>query len=369
MLGIVTYSAEWVPAVREFNRRLTAGGLDPELRFPEEPKAELPTAPEAPLHQEFFLAVEGGAVRGAYFLTFEPWRVAGQTCTVANYRLPLSEGLVDPAWRGVHLALLRDALKRNPLAYCLGMGSYDRPLPRSLQALKWPMFATPFFFRAVRPGRVLRNLSSLRGSRWRRLALELAAVSGAGWVGLKLAQGWRRKGGSGGRQAELVEEFGAWADALWNRLNNSYQALAVRRTDILNLRYPPADARFLRLRVEGPGGPLGWAVLLATQMRAHKHFGDLRVGTIVDGLAAPEDAGAVVGAAVEELERREVDLIVTNQTHAAWRAACRGAGFLPGPSNRIFAASPALAARLGLWAEARERLHLTRGDGAGPIHL
>lgn len=369
MLSVVPFTAEWRAAVREFNRRLTAGGLDPELRFPEEPKAEFPATAEAPLRQEFFLAVEEGVARGGYFLTFEPWSVAGQACVVANYRLPLSEGLVDPAWRGVSLVLLRDALKRSPLLYCLGMGGYDRPLPRSLQALKWPMFTTPFFFHAVRPVRVLRNLSGLRGSRWRRLLLDLAALSGAGWAGLKLAQGWRRRGGEGAWRAELAPAFGAWADALWGELNNTYQALAVRRAEILNLRYPPADPRFLRLRVDGPAGPLGWAVLLATQMRGHKHFGNLRVGTLVDGLARPEQAGSVVGAAFEELRRREVDLIVTNQTHAAWRRALRRAGFLEGPSNRIFAASPALAARLAPWETYPDQAHLTRGDGAGPIHL
>ena len=110
-------------------------------------------------------------------------------------------------------------------------------------------------------------------------------------------------------------------------------------------------------------------MLLATDMRHHKHFGNLRVGTIVDGLACPEDAPAVVRAATEELKRRQVDLIVTNQTHAAWREAFRRAGYLEGPSNRIFAASVKLGQRLGPWAESQDRVHITRGDGAGPIHL
>jgi hypothetical protein len=369
MLSVITFSAEWSGAVQEFNRRLTAGGLDPDLRFPEEPKAEFPTAPEAPLRQEFFLAVEEGVVRGAYFLTLEPWSLAGRSCVLANYRLPLSEGLVDAAYRGVNLVLLRDALKRNPLLYCLGMGSYDRPLPRSLQALKWPMFATPFFFHAVRPCRVLRNLSALRDARWRRLAFDLAAFSGAGWALLKLALACRRRDRVRERRAKLEPEFGSWADALWEQVNNTYQALAVRDARLLNLRYPPADPRFLRLRVDGPGGPLGWAVLLVTGMVRHKHFGNLRVGALVDGLARPEHAGAVVRAAVEELKRRDVDLMISNQTHAAWRRALQRVGFLAGPSNRIFAASPKLAERLAPWEQAQSGLHLTRGDGAGPIHL
>jgi hypothetical protein len=216
---------------------------------------------------------------------------------------------------------------------------------------------------------VLRNLSSLRDARWQRLALDLAAFSGAGWAGLNLAQAWRRGPQAERFASQVAPEFGDWADALWEQLNNTYQALAVRRAGILKLRYPPGDPRFLRLRVDGPGGLLGWAVLLATQMREHKHFGNLRVGTLVDGLARPEHAGAVVRAAVEELKRRDVDLMISNQTHAAWRRALQRVGFLAGPSNRIFAASPKLAERLAPWEQAQSGLHLTRGDGAGPIHL
>ena len=122
MLSVVPFTAEWSSRVREFNRRLVAGGLDPDLQFPEEPKAEFATTPEAAVYQEFFLAVEEDVVRGAYFLTHEPWSVEGETCMVANYRLPLSEGLVEAAYRGVSLVLVRDALQRQPLLYCRDAG-------------------------------------------------------------------------------------------------------------------------------------------------------------------------------------------------------------------------------------------------------
>ena len=62
-----------------------------------------------------------------------------------------------------------------------------------------------------------------------------------------------------------------------------------------------------------------------------------------------------------------MDLIVSNQLHAAWRKALAGAGFHHGPSNFLFAASPALAARIGDAAD--DELHMNRGDGDGPIHL
>jgi len=91
------------------------------------------------------------------------------------------------------------------------------------------------------------------------------------------------------------------------------------------------------------------------------------VGTIVDCLAPPEDAVTVVRAATRTLESRGVDLIVSNQLHAAWSQALAATGFRRGPSNFLFAASPALAVLLEDAGDGE--LHINRGDGDGPIHL
>ncbi len=138
--------------------------------------------------------------------------------------------------------------------------------------------------------------------------------------------------------------------------------LAERDARTLDQLYPASDPRFLRVRAAG-----GWAVLLDTAMEGHKQFGNIRVGTIVDCLAPMEDAVAVIRTATRTLEQRGVDLIVSNQLHTAWSGALAGAGFRRGPSNFLFAASPALAA---LISEAEDGdLHINRGDGDGPIHL
>jgi hypothetical protein len=76
-----------------------------------------------------------------------------------------------------------------------------------------------------------------------------------------------------------------------------------------------------------------------------------------------------VRAARRELERRRVDLIVTNQAHSAWQAALRDEGFLSGPTNFLFAASPQLAQLLAPFETAQNEFHINRGDGDGPIHL
>jgi hypothetical protein len=74
-------------------------------------------------------------------------------------------------------------------------------------------------------------------------------------------------------------------------------------------------------------------------MSGHKQFGDLRRGSTIDGLCAPEDAALVVDRATRLLEQRGVDLIVSNQAHGAWVGALRRAGFIEGPSNFLVAIS------------------------------
>jgi hypothetical protein len=94
-------------------------------------------------------------------------------------------------------------------------------------------------------------------------------------------------------------------------------------------------------------------------MQWHRQFGDMRLGSIIDCLALPEHAPQVIAAAARVLERRGVDLILCDHSHPAWGAALRGAGFLEGPSNFSFAASPALTGKL----EQGSDLYLMRGDG------
>jgi hypothetical protein len=95
----------------------------------------------------------------------------------------------------------------------------------------------------------------------------------------------------------------------------------------------------------------------------------MRVGSVIDCLARPGREAAVAQAAARFLMRAGVDLMVTNQSHAAWRAAFARAGWLRGPSNFIFAASRKLARRLHPFEEQTARMHVNRGDGEGPTHL
>ncbi|MEO8372335.1 MAG: hypothetical protein ABI806_24325 [Candidatus Solibacter sp.] len=352
-LQILPYTADVAPALREFHARLLAGGAPADQRFPDAGDPLLQPG------SELFVAVDEGKVRGGYILRRQHFTAGRSDVTAAHYRLPLSEGIVDRAYAMLGLRLVRDALAREPRLYAMGMGGWDKPLPQMFKSLKWNMCAVPFHFLVVHPSRFLRHIRPLRTSALRRAVMDAAAVSGAGWLGMKaigMARTPRRE------SCELADRFANWADEVWQRSVGDYALLARRDAATLDALYPASDKRFIRVRVAG-----GWAVLLDTQMRDHKQFGDMRVGTIVDCLAPAESAGAVVRAAAGVLAERGVDLIISNQLHETWSQALLGCGFRLGPSNYLLALSPKFAECTG--GAAQSRFHANRGDGDGPIHL
>jgi len=98
-------------------------------------------------------------------------------------------------------------------------------------------------------------------------------------------------------------------------------------------------------------------------------FGDLRVGSIVDCLADPADAGEVVSAATRFLTQRGVDIVVSNQAHPGWARGFAQNGYAVLADKRLFAASPALQQALTPFDQVSQGLHLTNMDGHGPMAL
>ncbi|HOZ07200.1 MAG TPA: hypothetical protein PKW75_02835, partial [candidate division Zixibacteria bacterium] len=295
----------------------------------------------------------------------------GEVVAVGNYQLPLSEGMIDRTYAAVGPQLLADALRRRPVLYALGLGGFDRPLPQMLAATGWQLKAVPFHFRVCHPQSFLRNLSLLRERPAWRILSDVAAATGVGSIGILSLQASRRKKRArlGRTAAEIVPAFDHWTNGLWESGAGHYSFAAVRRAPELNLLYPAEDRRIHRLQVALDGAPVGWAVVLHTLMKNHNYFGNMHVGTIADCFAAPEQADAVIAAATDYLEERDVDLIVSNQMHPWWCSALANGGFLSGPSNFILATAPALTRRLAAADPAWERLHINRGDGDGPIDL
>jgi hypothetical protein len=362
------YTQDLEPLVRAFNRRLRAGG-EKNWTFPESYTPRYPRLPDKNPYQELFLTCDHGEVRGGYLLTHSLFALHGQIIRIAcGPQLNTSEAIVDPAYGLTGALNVRDALQKQPLLYGLGMGGFEEKQAKLLASMKWPMRQVPFFFKVLKPSRFFANITHLRRTQRNRIILNLARYTGIGWAGIRIAQ-FRPGSRNGWDKVTNCYSFGPCADDIWSRCKDRYSLVALRDSATLNRLYPSSDVRFLRLQISRAGEPIGWAVMLDTQMSGHKHFGNMRVGSIVDCLAEPEMAGLVVPYATAFLEQRGVDLIVSNQANAAWGKAFLAAGYLAGPSNFILALSPMLVTYLRPLESAQDHLHMNRGDGDGPIHL
>ncbi len=315
-MHIQSYTKELEPAVKSFNERLRAGG-QAYWSLPESHVPKLPQLQNRNPYEEFFVMVDGTEIRGGYLLTHRRFALQGETMSVAcGPQISVSESIVNRRYGMIGAVQARDALERQPVMYALGIGGISKPLARLLAAMRWTLRTAQF--RLPRSVRV---------------------------------------------EAHVVAEFGAWADPIWEECSCDYYFVAARDGGTLNLLYPPSDARFLRLRISRAGEDLGWVVMLDMQMSEHRYFGNMRIGVIVDCLAAPRNAYHVVSSATRLLESRGADLIVTNQLNSAWCKAFFCASFLKGPSNFILALSPMLADKLRPLEATKNSIHMTRGDG------
>ncbi len=368
-IEIQPYTAAREVAVKKFNQRLKQAGVT--FQFPEHSESTwLPKGAHDSLYEEYFLACEDDAVRGGYILKHQLFSLNGAITPMGSLHLPLSEGVINPAYSKIGVMLVMNALKRQPLLFALGMGSMTNPLPQLLKAAGWRLLPLPFYFRVVNPSAFLKNIQYLRRNRIFSVALDTLAVTGLGTLGVHAVNALRTiPARFRATTAEPIREFGAWTDDIWESGKDQCRLVAVRDRSALNHLYPATKERFVRLKISHDRRPVGWCVLLNTCMRGNKYFGNMRVGSLADSFSLPGYEGAVVWAARQFLEQRGVDIIVSNQSHQRWCEALRHCGFRTATSTFIFAASVKLTA-VAIPSDTLQRVnHFNRGDGEGPTHL
>jgi hypothetical protein len=377
-ISIVAHEMSFKEGVLGFNARMRAGGskfgfyVDPEPTWI--PKRDSGQR----VWREYYLAIEDGRdVRGGYALKPQQWWINGQLRTVTDWQGPFSEGAISNRYGALGLRMLRDMLKKQPLLYSWGHGGEDQAIVQLLEKLQWQLHPTPFLFRVVRPFHFVRNNRYLREDAKKRAALDILAFTGLASMGGRLVNAALRikSGRRFTARAELVPEFGTWADAIWERAKHDYAALAVRDASAMNTLLPPGEKQHewseqLRLRVRGSNGQdLGWAIVCSRKMEDHHRFGSLHVGTLVDYVAPVEHAGEVVHAGFDFLRARGAELVIANQSDPRWIRAFEDNAFLRVEGRRLFCAAPPLMEAFGSWTSTKDRLFLTNMDGHGPMGL
>jgi hypothetical protein len=360
-------------ALRRLNDRLRSGGVRYQLPLEGAVPGEFREAENGPaVFRDLLVVSDGDEIRAGLLLYHGGVWAGGEERPFSWVQLPVSEGLVDPRHSMAIVMLMKTVIGREPLLMSLGIGSMRESYAQLLVRLGWRHAAVPFVFHPVRPGELLRRLPAARSRRWTRLA---GSVSG--FVGLDRVLGGlaglvrgRRRTLLGGCTVVSATHFDAWADDVYHKARGDYGAAVIRDAATLNVRYPPDDPRYIRLRVRTrvTGEELGWIIVIHGKLPHSQYFGDLHVGTLVDGFARGRDAGRMVQAGADYLADAGADLIVANWSHDAWLDASRSCGFLGGPSNYFLFVSPKgntiLEPSCPLAA-----VHMTRGDNDGPGHL
>ena len=167
--------------------------------------------------------------------------------------------------------------------------------------------------------------------------------------------------------SEEIEVFDQDLDFVWENAKQYNSFIAVRNCEYLKTLY--SDKRFIKLKFFDDNKIVGWSISLCTQLDDHKQFGHMRLGSIVDCLSLKGYEKSIISKTSEMLKKKEVDLIVSNQSHIFWKNALKMNSFINGPSNFIFASSKVLSDKLMSNIKSKDHIHLTRGDGDGPINL
>ena len=360
-------------ALQRLNDRLREGGVQYQLPLVFRLPGEFRQAADGfPTYREMLIAEDGVEIRAGLLLYRGGLWEAGQERPFCWVQLPLSEGLVDSRYSMAIVMLIRAVITREPHPMSLGIGSLNEAYARLLDRLGWRHAKVPFVFHPVRPREMLRRLPALQGRPWVR-----ASARAMGLLGLDLAVGTflelvRRRRRHLLRECVVQSEprFDEWADEVYQAARRDYGAAVARDAASLNVRYPPEDPRYIRLRVrhKSTGEELGWIVVIHGQLQRSQYFGDLHVGTLVDGFGTRSDVARLVQAGAEHLADAGVDVIVANWSHAAWLSAAKRCGFLAGPSNYFLFVSPNDSSVLKPSCPLSE-VHMTRGDNDGPGHL
>jgi hypothetical protein len=362
-LTFVPSSPEYSAAIADFNRRLKERNAPTAFLLSDELMEE---ESESAIRRGQFLATDSQAVRGGVIELDQPGWLNGEPIRALNYQSPLSEGIADSRYAAVGLQIVRFMQSRSPAAYIVGMGSRSNPLPRLLQAAGWTLSDIPFLYRVHKAGAFLRELQPLRTSFPKRMAADLARWSGLGAIAISVKQ---RSTVKPNARARPVKAWGDWADELWSRARERCSFAVERGRKSLEWMYPADDPRTRIFLVEQGSNPVGWGVCYDTHMKNNRYFGNMRVGSILDCVALDGAEPETAALVDEQLGILGCDLALVNHSHAAWVKAFERAGFSRGPSNYLLGMSKRLSEAVRSTPVGQERMHITRGDGDGRVHL
>ena len=351
-------------SIDSFNEELNSHGFN--FNLPQHNK-ELSNENNFIFERRFVLTENNNIVRAGYNLKYQWFKVNNDLIQLGYYYNPVTAGLFNKKYNVCGILLLNDANKKKSDLFSLGMGGYSEPLPKLLKGMKWELEKIPFFFKIVHPNVFLKNITYLRNTKLKSSLINLITVSGLGWLGIKFVTLFHYIFSFQKKKEELdIEEIkivDKSFDDLWENTKNHNSFIAVRNSKYLNTLY--SEKRFIKLKFSRNKETVGWSISLCTKLNNHKQFGNMLLGSVVDCLSLKNYEIEIIDKTTEILKKKGSDLIVSNQSHIFWQNAFKKNVFIKGLSNFIFASSKSLNDKI----KTKSYMHITRGDGDGPINL
>jgi hypothetical protein len=362
-----------IPAVARFNQRLRDGGRgEDQITLSPSLPGEARYRPAGfPVYRRMMIAEDGREVRAALMLYHNNIFIHGKKRDCCWMDMPISEGIIDRRYSLAIIQLLKAALKYQPFLMSTGAGPVDKVSFRLLTTLNWRNHVVPFFFYPVKVTSVLLGLSYFKKHAKLRYGALLGAYTGLG-AGLSgvLTLSRRIAPCLSGYEYSMEKAFDDWADRIFDDCIPDYGVAMRSDATTLNILYPPDKPGLTRLRVRrkgakhGAGQDVGWILVASKQMKDNRYFGDLKVGTLVDGFGRAANAPALVAAGIDHLAETGADIIVANFSHEAWVKACHRSGMLAGPDSYYHFVSPGGSPLFEDACQPRD-IHMARGHSDG----
>ena len=355
--------------IRDFNKELEGHGFN--FKLPAPTSKELYTD-NFIIERKFILTENITIVRAGYTLKSQWFKINDNFTQIGCCYNPITAGLFNKKYNICGILLIHDAQKKNPDLFCLGMGGYSEALPKLLKGLKWNLQSVPFFFKICHPRPFLQNIKYLKNTKLKSFIIMLLANSGLGWVCIKflflvVSLFRTRFKKEANVIVEEINEFDEDLEIVWENTKQNYSFVAVRNYKYLKTLY--SNKRFIKLKFVDNNKVIGWSISLCSELENHKQFANMKLGSIVDCLSLKGYETAVINETSKILKKKGANLIASNQSHIYWKNAFKMNSFIKGPSNFIFASSEVLKDKIMKNIKLKDHMHLTRGDGDGPINL
>lgn len=320
-----------------------------------------------PVRRRRLVAVENGEIRAVQNFFEHQLYIDGEPHSFVWPNTPISEGIVDPRYTSLWLALLRYGMSVQPLHLVLGSFGDEPPLGRMFNALRWPSAALHLFIHPIRVTRICRERHRLlqrhRGLAALAAAAEYSGIATVTSLALRAYEFalWRSR-----LEVAEVDEFGNWADEMWEVARSEYKVLTRRDAAALNRLYRPGDRRIKRLRIGRKGTNIGWLLLATRKFHNDQLLGSLRTCVLIDALCRPDDAVHIMRAGLRQAVADGADICLAWWSHLAWQRAAMRSGFFGIRSGLTLYVPPTVQPQLLSPALPIESCHFSRGDCDGP---